>query len=161
MHTSLIGQEATKSSDPLKLLALIEKTVLGQTEQQYPYVTVSNQQHSLFSFMQHNLTNAQYYAQFNTKVHIGKANGMDYVHPVLIEFEGRKLYDKELEKLEYKVASAQASEVALAYQFLHQASADHSKLKTDLQDVYTKNSDEECAGPPESGHKQSLPAFPA
>ena len=48
---------ASESYDPLTLLRLIEKTILAQTEDQYPYATVYEQECALYTFTQATLTN--------------------------------------------------------------------------------------------------------
>ena len=40
-------------------MALIEKTILAQTEYQYPFATVYEQEVAFYSFNKHNLTNDQ------------------------------------------------------------------------------------------------------
>ena len=52
---------ASMSYDPLTLLAIIEKTILAQTEDQYPFATVYEQECGLYSFSQYNHSNEQCY----------------------------------------------------------------------------------------------------
>ena len=59
------------SYDPLHLYRLIEKTVLGHTEDQYPFATVYNQELGFYAFRQDTLSNPQWYKRFNTKVDAG------------------------------------------------------------------------------------------
>ena len=80
-------EDILKHSDPLTLFALIEKTVLAQTKDTYPYATVYDQQCSFYQFGQDQLSNEQYYARFNTKVDIGAAIGITRQHQVLLEHE--------------------------------------------------------------------------
>jgi hypothetical protein len=47
------------SYDPLTLYRLIEKTVLAQTEDQYPFATVYDQELSFYAFKQESLSNPQ------------------------------------------------------------------------------------------------------
>ena len=65
----------SESYDPLMLLKLIEKMILVQTEDQYPYVTVYDQESTFYSFNQHTLSNEAWYKRFNTKVDVGSAIG--------------------------------------------------------------------------------------
>ena len=58
------------SYEPLTFYRLIEKTVLGQTEDQYPFATVYNQELGFYAFRQENLSNPQCYERFNTKVDV-------------------------------------------------------------------------------------------
>jgi hypothetical protein len=67
---------ASESYDPLTLLKLIEKTILAQTEDQYPYATVYEQECTLYSFNQNSLTNEQWYERFNTRIDVGSAIGV-------------------------------------------------------------------------------------
>ena len=64
------------SYNPLLLYHLIEKMVLAQTEDQYPFVTVYEQEMVLYSFWQETLLNPQYYEHFNTKVDVANAIGI-------------------------------------------------------------------------------------
>ena len=82
------------SYDPLTLYQLIEKTVLGQTEDQYPFATVYNQELGFYAFRQANLSNSQWYGQFNTKVVAGEAIGVNRQHKVLLEYVAQELYNK-------------------------------------------------------------------
>jgi hypothetical protein len=77
------------SYDPLTLYRLIEKTVLAQTDDQYPpFATVYNQQELLafYSFRQESLSNPQRYERFNTKVDAGDVIGVTRQHKVLLEY---------------------------------------------------------------------------
>jgi hypothetical protein len=47
------------SYDPLTLYRLIERIVLAQTEDQYPFATAYNQELSFYSFNQDNLSDPQ------------------------------------------------------------------------------------------------------
>ncbi len=51
---------ASTSYDPLTLLAIIEKTILAQSEDQYPFATVYEQECGLYSFNQHKHSNEQW-----------------------------------------------------------------------------------------------------
>ena len=58
------------SYDPLTLYRLIEKTILSQTEDQYPFATVYDQEMAFYRFRQEQLPNSQWYERFNTKVDV-------------------------------------------------------------------------------------------
>jgi hypothetical protein len=73
------------SYDPLNLYRLIERTVLSQTEDQYPFATMYDQELSFYSFRQDTLSNPQWYERFNTKVDVGDAIGVTRQHKVLLE----------------------------------------------------------------------------
>lgn len=72
------------SYDPLLLYRLIERTILAQTEDQYPFATVYDQEQGFYSFRQDNLTNAQWYKKFNMKIDVGNAIGITHQHKSLL-----------------------------------------------------------------------------
>jgi hypothetical protein len=63
---------------------LIERTVLAQTEDQYPFATVYGQKLSFDSFKQDNLSNPQWYERFNTNVDVSGAIGVTHHQKVLL-----------------------------------------------------------------------------
>jgi hypothetical protein len=67
---------ASMSYNPLELYRLIEKTTLVQTEDQYPFATVYDQELNFYSFRQETMSNLQWYKKFNTKVDVGLAFGV-------------------------------------------------------------------------------------
>jgi hypothetical protein len=73
------------SYDPLTLYELIDKTILAQTEDQYPFATVYEQELSFYSFCQENMNNPQWYKCFNTKVDVGDAIGVTRQHKSLLK----------------------------------------------------------------------------
>ena len=60
----------SNSYEPLTLYQLIENTVLGHTEDQYPFTTVYNQELGFYVFRQETLSKPQCYDIFNTKVDV-------------------------------------------------------------------------------------------
>jgi hypothetical protein len=80
------------SYDPLTLFRLIEKTVLAQTEDQYLFATVYDQELAFYSFKQESLSNPQWYERFNTKVDVGDAIGVTRQHKVLLEYLAQELH---------------------------------------------------------------------
>jgi hypothetical protein len=61
------------SYDPITLYCLIEQTILAQTEVQYPFFTVYDEELSFYSFKQDTLSIPQWYERFNTKVDVSEA----------------------------------------------------------------------------------------
>jgi hypothetical protein len=55
------------SYDPLTLYRLIEQTILAQTEDQYPFATVYDQELSFYSFKQETLSNPQWYERLKPR----------------------------------------------------------------------------------------------
>jgi hypothetical protein len=74
------------SYDPLTLYRLIERTILAQTEDQYPFATVYDQELSFYSFKQETLSNPQWYERFNTKVDVSEAIGGTRQHKEILDY---------------------------------------------------------------------------
>jgi hypothetical protein len=129
----------------LTLFKLIEKTILAQTEDQYPFATVYEQEISIYSFNQHSLTNEQWYERFNTNIDVGSAIGVTRQHRVLLEHVaaengGTTPFD-ELNEDEQKDVRENAKEQYHSYVFLRQSGKQHAELKTDLQNDSTTGDD--------------------
>jgi hypothetical protein len=84
--------DVSTSYDPLNMYRLIERTVLAQTEDQYPFATVYDQELSFYSFRQETLSNHQWYERFNTKVDVGDAIGVTRQHKVLLEYVAQETH---------------------------------------------------------------------
>ena len=129
--------------DPLTLYRLIKNTVLGQTEDQYPFATVYNQELGSYAFRQDNLSNPPWYKQFNTKVDVREAIGVTRQQKVLLEYVAQKLYTQTFSSLteaEQTVTREDAKERYLFYAFLRQSGTQHGNLKVDLQnDITTRD----------------------
>jgi hypothetical protein len=74
------------SYDPLTLYRLIEQTILAQTEDQFPFAAVYDQELSFYLFKQETLSNPQWYERFNTKVDVSEAIGVTRQHKVLLDY---------------------------------------------------------------------------
>jgi hypothetical protein len=72
------------SYNPLELYRLIEKMTLAQTEDQYPFTTVYDQELNFYSFWQETMSNPQWYKKL--KVDVGSAIGVTRQHKVLLEY---------------------------------------------------------------------------
>jgi hypothetical protein len=132
------------SSDPLTLMRLIEKIILAQTEDQYPYATVYEQECSLYGFNQNVLSNNQWYDRFNTKVDVGSAIGVTRQHKVLLEHVAQETHSAKYETLtpdQQEEVRTDAEEWYLSYIFLQQSGKQHNKLKMDLQNDFTTGDD--------------------
>jgi hypothetical protein len=135
---------ASESYDPLTLLKLIEKTILAQTEDQYPYATVYDIECGIYSFSQNLLTNEQWYERFNTRVDVGEAIGVTRQHKVLLEHVAAEYGTTKFDDLptdKQKEARETAEERYLSYVFLRQSGKQHNKLKVDLQNDFTTGDD--------------------
>ena len=128
------------SYDPLQLYRLIEKTVLAQTEDQYPFATVYDQEVALYSFRQERLSNAQWYERFNTKVDVANAIGVTRQHKVLLEFVAQETHTtafNDLTAVQQQAVRTDAEERYLAYVLLKQSGKTHANLRMDLQNDFT------------------------
>jgi len=135
---------ASVSCDPLNLCQLIEKTILAQTEDQYPFATVYEQECALCSFNQNDLSNKQWHECFNTKIDIGNAIGATQQHKVLLQHVAAKKGTTKFNDLtdsEQAVVREEAEEQYLSCVFLRQSGKQHNKLKVDLQNDFTTGDD--------------------
>jgi hypothetical protein len=129
---------------------LIEITVLAQTEDQYMFATVYDQELSFYLFRKDRLSNPQWYERFNTKVDVGEAIGVTHQHKVLLEYVAQESYTHEFADLgatEQQLVRDDAEEQYVSYAFLCQSGTQHVNLKVDLQNdfntrynCYPKNS---------------------
>jgi hypothetical protein len=85
VHPAAPRQNEAGSYDHLTLYQLIERTVLAQTEDQYPFANAYDQELSFYSFKQESLSNPQWYGQFNTKVYVGESIRVNHQHTVMLE----------------------------------------------------------------------------
>jgi hypothetical protein len=128
------------SYDPLTLYRLIERTLLAQIEDQYPFATVYDQELSFYSFKQGNISNLQWYERFNTKVYVRGAIEVTHQHKVLLEYVAQDLYTRafaDLGAAEQELVRDDAEERYVSYAFLRQSGTQHSNLKVDLQNDFT------------------------
>ena len=136
------------TSDPLQLYALIKKVVQGQTDDQYVYATVYDQLLGLFGFRQENLTNAQWYEKFNSRVDVATACGVEFGHQVLYDYQMNIDHPATPPTTWNQLTDAQKTEVKsksrerlLAYIMLRQSGKKHNDLKYDLQNEFTTGDD--------------------
>jgi hypothetical protein len=128
------------SYDPLTLYRLIERAILAQTEDQYPFATVYDQEWLFYSFKQETLSNPQWYERFNTNVDVSEAVGITRQHKVFLDYVAQELYTKYFEGLgvvEQKLARDEAEERYVSYAFLRQSGIQHGHLKVDLNNDFT------------------------
>ena len=93
MKQDVICITVTTSSDQLQLISIINKTVLAQTEDQYPFAIVYEQELLLYSFHQNTMTNDQWYDQFNSKVDDVTAIGFTRQHSVILECTAKSTHN--------------------------------------------------------------------
>jgi hypothetical protein len=123
------------SYDPLTLYRLIERTILAQTEDQYPFATVYDQELSFYSFRQETLSNPHWYERFNTKVDVGDAIGVTRHHKVLLEYVAQETDTSafaDLSVVGQRVVRDDTEERYVSYAFLGQSGNKHGNLKVDF-----------------------------
>jgi hypothetical protein len=128
------------SYDPLTLYSFIERTVLAQTEDQYPFANVYDQELSFYLFRQDTLSNPKWYEGFNTKVDVGDDIGVTRHHKVLLEYVSQNTHTSvfvELGAAEQRVVRDDAEERYISYAFLRKSGNQHGNLKVDLQNDFT------------------------
>jgi hypothetical protein len=126
--------------DPLTLYRLIERTVSVQTEDQYPFTTVYDQELLFYSSKQESLSNPQWCEGFNTKVDVRDAIGVTHQHKVLLEYVAHELHSQafgHLAAAEQLIVRDDAKERYVLYDFLCQSGTQHGNLKVDLQNDFT------------------------
>ena len=92
MKQDIIWTTVATSNDLLQLISITEKTVLAQTEDQYPFAIVYEQELSLCNFYQNTMTNDQWYARFNTIVYVGTYIGVTRQHSVILEWTAQSIH---------------------------------------------------------------------
>jgi hypothetical protein len=133
------------SYNPLELYRLIKKMTLAQTEDQYPFATVYNQDLNFYSFQQETMSNPQWYKKFNTKVDVGLAISITRQHKVLLEYvaqENHTLTFAALSSEQKQAVGDDAEERYISYAFLRQSGAQHDNLKVDLRNDFTTSSNQ-------------------
>jgi hypothetical protein len=131
------------SYNPLELYRLIKKMTLAQTEDQYPFATVYDQELNFYSFRQETMSNPQWNKKFNTKVDVGSAIRFTRQHKVLLEYvtqENHTLTFAALSAEQKQAVREDAEERYISYAFLRQSGAQHGNLKVDLRNDFTTGS---------------------
>jgi hypothetical protein len=128
------------SLDPLQLYGLIEKTILTQSDDFFPFAVVYELESGLYSFQQNLLTNNEYLDRLNTKIGIADVVGVTRAHPALLEFVAQETHQKDfgdVSQEEQDEVTTDTVERYLTYIFLRQSGKQHAKVRDDLQDSYT------------------------
>lgn len=129
------------SNDPLQLYQLMERVIMGQSDDTYPFAVIYNQEQSLFGYQQNGMTNEQWYTSFNTRVDVAKAAGVVKLHPILLDYTAQDVHSKPYKDLtpeQKKTIEADTTERYYTYMFLRQSGAQHKGLKKDLLKDYMK-----------------------
>ena len=122
--------DVNESGDPLEILAMIERVVLSQTEDHYPFAVVFEHQRALLQYQQNDRSLHDYYEKFATKVTVGDNIGITYHHPALLEYCAQDLYGKDYASCtpnEKKLVEEATTNRYQAYIFMMNAS--HATIK--------------------------------
>ena len=76
--------QVVANADHLELMQLIRATVMSQTGDQYPFLTIQKQELNLQGHHQATVTTDVFVEKFNTKVDVCKAMGIRFLHTTLI-----------------------------------------------------------------------------
>ena len=82
------------NADYLHLMQLIRGTVMSQTGDQYPLLTIQKQELNLQGHHQATVTTDVFVEKFNTKEDVCKAMGIRFLHTTLIEYVEKDVHDK-------------------------------------------------------------------
>jgi hypothetical protein len=118
---------------------------LVQTEDQYPFATVYDQELGFYSFRQETMSNLQWYKKFNTKVDVGLAISVTQQHKVPLEYvaqENHTLTFAALSAEQKQAVREDAEECYISYAFLRQSGAQHGNLKVNLRNNFTTDSNQ-------------------
>ena len=130
------------SNDPLEIASLIEKTILAQTEDQYPFATVYEQELGFYTYRQDQLSNAQWYERYNTKVDVSNAIGVTRQHKILLQWTAQEVHNgtdfDALTNDQKDEIREDSAERYLAYVMLRHSAKQHSNLREDMQNDFTK-----------------------
>ncbi len=131
------------SYNPLELYRLIERVVLKQTKDQYPFAIVHEQSLAVLNTKQGGLSNTQWYERFNTCQDIAHSVGVELGHKVLWEYCAQSKHSMSYDVLgsTNQAAMRQAAEDQyLAYILLLNSGGQHDHLRKELQNNFTKGS---------------------
>ena len=146
--------------DPLQLISTIEKTILAQTEDQYPFTIVYEQELSLYDFCQNTMTNDQCYERFNTKVDVGTSIGVTRKHSVLLKWTSQSIhiaFYQDITNDQKTEIQKDAEERYLTYIFLKHSAKTSENFRTNLSYDYTtgeKKTHESSSNSPLFGEAQ-------
>jgi hypothetical protein len=132
----------------LKLLKLLEKFILKQSDNQYKIGIVIKQLKLLLAYWQDDgVTNAAYYDWFKTRVDVAEHIGASFDNPVLKDWKSQELYSTDYELLSITEKEANVKEdvkqTFLAYLFfINSNDKKHCQLKKTMANNHAKGNAE-------------------
>jgi hypothetical protein len=131
--------------DPLRLLKLIKKFILKQSDNQYKIGIVIKQLKLLLAYRQDDgVSNALYYDLFKTRVDVAEHIGVSFDSPDLWYWKSQELYSTDYELLLDTVKEANVKEdvkqASMAYLFfINSNKKKHSQLKKTVAKDHSKD----------------------
>jgi hypothetical protein len=141
-------QAVSDSYNPLRLLKLIKKFILKQSDNQYKIGIVIKQLKLLLVYWQDDgVTNASYHNQFKTRVDVAEHIGVSFDNPDLWDWKSQELYSTDYELPLDTVKEAKVKEdvkqAFLAYLFfINSNNKKHSQLKKTMVNNHAKGNAE-------------------
>jgi hypothetical protein len=149
MHDDPQWDTVNKGQKPLELYSLIERVVMKQTGDEYqPTNLVDNLLAVLLLKQPNNMSNAQWYEKFNTRVDVAESVGVEFdvfksMWDYCIENRGWNEYDT-LTTDEQKQIRAESKERLFAYLLIKNSSSTstHDTVRNNLQEAFIAKRDE-------------------
>ena len=136
-----MDQNTTRTSyNPLVLLQLIKIMILAQTEYQYPFGTVYNQELTPYMFHQCSMSNPQWYGHFNTKIDGYYSIGVTRQQKSLLEYVAQEAHSLDFDSCTEEQQAAvliDSTQRYLSYKLLIQSGSQHIKLEVYLKNDFT------------------------
>jgi hypothetical protein len=137
-------EDIAANYDPIRLLNLIEKYILKQTESHYPYLAVQEEMQIMLNLSQgEDMAIGAYYKKFNTRVAIADCVGCAFVTESLLDnkteitFPGTAGFNALQAKKKAKVENA-ARDNYLAVLYLMRSGKRHLQLQNDIKNDHAK-----------------------
>ncbi len=139
---------ASDSYDPLKLLKLIEKFILKQSDNQNKIGIIIEQLKLMLAYWQDDgVTSVAYYDQFKTRVDVVEHIGASFDNATLWDWKSQELYGTDFDLLSDTVnkdkVKDDVKQVFLAYMFfINSIDKKHSQLKKTVANDHAKGDGE-------------------
>ena len=113
---------------------------MAQTEDQYLFATIYDQELDFYKFHEGSMTNSQWYEHFNKKVDVSKSIGVTRQHKALLEYVAQESHSLDFDSCtqdHQESVHTDSEEQYLSYSLPRHSGNQHIKLKVDLQNDST------------------------
>ena len=129
--------------DHIRLVQLIEKTVLKQTESKNPYQRVQDEMRAMLNFQQAvGMNNNDYYEKTANRVEITLNAGGVFYTPMLLDLESQEKYSSDYEDLTSDTEKFEVRRITqdkyLATLYLMRSESANDQLKDSVKNDYSK-----------------------